>query len=373
VQLGIADIEEYLALKYSEDQPRDSGGRFTSSGGGDVSRVAEAPVRSELSPHTGMPIRPDLPSENVRAFGVGERVIFGDRLNPAYSRAGAVAEAAPLMKRELAVDLAKRTKDIPIEQLRLAVPDLARAYEYDRPPDGYRLVRYDDRLILAAPNAFYDPPGSRAIPLTDEDAVREYVMSQIVDSWAKTANDNNAQALAIQERARDVFGVKDAASWDVRPTTEREVSADLDKNGPLYDRVLREMYATTQERFKEQGITEMQLYRGFNYSVLNPDRPTPSWLNNAVTLQADMPGGRQPVSIQQVPLRPLSSFSSDYDSAKKFSNPGTGGAQAVIGGVVPVERILSMPGTGFGAAREYEFVVIGGTEPFTVQATNERR
>lgn len=385
MQLGVADIEEYLALKDFDEgaHPRDEHGKFTSSG------VGGGGITSPLSPHTGLPIRLDYAPDNVRAHDAGERVIFGDKLNNGMSTRGAVAAVAPDIKRQTTLMLAEQTHDIPIEDLRRTDPQLAYVYAYRAAPGASATLLLDPRYPEAPNPADYEfvrdrndgrlslvrmgggfslLEGERAYPLTDEHITREYAMSQIVDRWAMTANDNRVESLALQNAAERVFGVKDAASWQTgSPSILRGAEQEADANAKVYDRVLREMYDASQEHFKELGITEMQLYRGVGYPRSGDER-APTWLANAVNLQADMPGGRQPISIQQVPLRPLSSFTSDYDTARRFASTGLAGPSAVIGATVPVERILSFPGTGLGAAREFEFVVIGGTDPFTVDA-----
>jgi len=66
--------------------------------------------------------------------------------------------------------------------------------------------------------------------------------------------------------------------------------------------------------------------------------------------------------IGDVTLTPLNSFSVARHIAVGFSGSGLveGFEPVVIHAEVPVSRILSMPGTGFGCLSEYEMVVLGG-------------
>ena len=98
--------------------------------------------------------------------------------------------------------------------------------------------------------------------------------------------------------------------------------------------LLRQMYDNTQRFFKNQGITEVVMYRGVRLPV--GKRPK---LGNVVRVKGNA----------------MESWSGDPDTSKNF---GT----VMLAMKIPVERILSIPMSGFGCLHEYEYVILGGVE-----------
>ena len=53
---------------------------------------------------------------------------------------------------------------------------------------------------------------------------RMFAVSELIHLWAVTSNDSNIPALAMQEVARDVFGLDDAEHWKVDPEEATKVA-----------------------------------------------------------------------------------------------------------------------------------------------------
>lgn len=190
------------------------------------------------------------------------------------------------------------------------------------------------------------PELSRQIPFyVIEEHAREYI-----DGWAETSGDHNASAVAYQIAARAEFGLS-GAQFDHLGKVE-DVAMEIlgrpatpDDDGPLnvdvYRALLRSTYEATQDLLRDAGIKSVPLIRGATYEDPN-GRPV------VVDRNADLN------------LQPLSSFSTDINSAQKFS-----GWLGEYGGHlhlmhVPADRVFSTPWSGIGCLPESEVVVLGG-------------
>lgn len=176
-------------------------------------------------------------------------------------------------------------------------------------------------------------------------AIAEAASSNIIQTWAETSNDSNSLSLAIQETAKSEFGLVNTADWSIAEHLTDRVAEKIAEQSDVYRAVLRSQYNATQQFFKEQGIKEVTLYRGVrDYAPNRGDTVTEKGV--------------------QVQLRPLSSFATDPKIAKNFATLEN--SSAVFRLVVPVEKILSMPGTGFGCFNETETVLLGGIQQLDV-------
>jgi hypothetical protein len=150
----------------------------------------------------------------------------------------------------------------------------------------------------------------------------------------------------LQEVARQEFGLTDVAALragDLLPEAMRQYGDAL----PEFQHVLRTMYANTQDWFQERGITEVTLFRGESW----PEALKPGGL----TFDGAMHN-------QDVLLKPLSSWSTNLASASDFAQRAPGTAfGAIERATIPVDQILSVPGTGFGANYLDEMLVLGKT------------
>ena len=183
--------------------------------------------------------------------------------------------------------------------------------------------------------------------------IREAAVSDLVRVWAETSN-NTATALAIQHAAAMEFNLsgytkpKDILD-PVRSNINLIMSESLQRYGTREARaVLRDFvsaqYAETQQLFAENGISEVEIYRGM--TMANP-----------------------PTSGTSVNMRPLSSWSLSANVAESFALDTVRGRQEAVTmkATVPVSRILSTPITGVGCLAEGEVVILGGTMEVKIQ------
>jgi hypothetical protein len=189
-------------------------------------------------------------------------------------------------------------------------------------------------------------------------ALRDAV-NAVLATWSTTTNGEHPMALALQEVAVETFGMDAPEGWDdsdVYGLRERTEAARED-HGDLLAEVLTAMYDLTQERLREQGITSLHVLRG--YKVYDE---TPDWLAPAVE------GGE--VS-GEMPLRPLTSFTTDPAKAGTFARGRSTADGYVIEGTVPVERVVATPRTGVGCLAEREVVVMAGPGDWTIRRATQ--
>jgi hypothetical protein len=197
------------------------------------------------------------------------------------------------------------------------------------------------------------------------DAVREMGVSQLITNWAQTSNDSSPTSLAMQQAVADQFSLKNTADWEMSPELKKDVADDYAQNGEMYRAIAQAQYDSTQELLKSQGIDEVQLFRGYKF------------------LKSETPDWAKQEGLASVSTRPLSSFSSNMDKASEFAfkpqNVFGGEGEdfikpedmtningAVITGMVPADKIFSLPTTGFGCANEHEVTVLGDTQQWQV-------
>lgn len=176
-------------------------------------------------------------------------------------------------------------------------------------------------------------------------------VNELVHQWAITSNDANATSLNMQRAAQIEFDLdpQALAPWNIPEALQARMDADWLIHGDEYRVFLRAMYDETQEMFRELGVTEITVVRGFNFRW----GTTPDW---AYANDADV----------FVELRPMSSFAFTQAQANKFA----GGVYTYAN--VPVERIIGSARSGFGCLNETELVVLGGPNSMRV-ASNLRR
>lgn len=161
----------------------------------------------------------------------------------------------------------------------------------------------------------------------------EQAADAILSAWADSSNSHNQLSNALQSRAQELFGLKGKCF------TKKGMDRDVGRaSADVLDASLVHLYTTTQEHLKKAGISEVTVYRGM--------------------------GGLKGVTMGKVKglkvqLQPLSSFSTDLDTAFGFAygNPDSG----VLETTIPAERIVGIAATGLGCLSEYEVVVAGGT------------
>jgi hypothetical protein len=174
-------------------------------------------------------------------------------------------------------------------------------------------------------------------------AVREACVSTLVGQWARTSNDSESTALAMQQAAAEEFGIKGHAGWtEASESSLRGAQENFGEHGEVYKDFFRAQYEATQAEFVKQGIgpdDTLLLYRGLENTDLPP---------TGTTFDAQ--------------LRPLNSYSTDPLVARRFADSN----ESCFATEVQAKDILSMPATGNGCLNEREMVVLGGVKESTV-------
>ncbi|GAG50328.1 unnamed protein product, partial [marine sediment metagenome] len=103
--------------------------------------------------------------------------------------------------------------------------------------------------------------------LAERTGMNPTVVNEFIGSWATSSTDNNANSLAMQMAAADLFGVEPTPyiveAWDKRES-EWPMHARADRG--YATTLLNAIYESTQEWFKERGITSVYLTRGMKFS-----------------------------------------------------------------------------------------------------------
>ena len=235
-----------------------------------------------------------------------------------------------------------------IEELNKKIFTLGIAVDAIRSPeDGWAVNNHFigtlDELAELISEKFFDVT-------TDEGKqyVREVAVSGLVQQWAISSNDSRPISLAIQKAAEEEFDIEGAFQWS--PSREVQEATDdfYSKYSNAYKRFVRAQYDSTQETLSDTGIEYVEAYRGYTteYDSELHNR------NSEITAQ----------------LRPLSSFSTSYETAIEFTG-GYGSSTSVlveeatssmvIKSFVPKEQIFSFSFTGVGCTGEKEMVVLG--------------
>jgi hypothetical protein len=182
------------------------------------------------------------------------------------------------------------------------------------------------------------------------------VSSAMVDDWASESTDGVA-ALAHQLAAADFHGTSTKSLLDYASTPsplfpaivrEKRIAQSqklLSENRDLMRELVRSEYEATQQFLRENGITEVTLFRGVG------------------TKSPDVKSG----DVVGVDGNPLSSWSTLRNEAVFFARGQTtwtdraGGKRdgLVLEMTVPARMIQSLPVTGRGCLLEYEVVLAG--------------
>lgn len=189
----------------------------------------------------------------------------------------------------------------------------------------------------------------------EENADQMNITNMLTHEWANTSDSGDTLAIAMQERAEELFGIKaDYKHWgDGReyPDLADRVSELMQTPGmkDTIDTFLKSQYMNTQMMFEEKGITEITLFRGFSVP------------NSQVS---DIFGKGIDSGQANLLLQPLSSFALKMNTAEGFASAHPGETSVVIAARVPVDRIIGTFSTGYGCLSESEMVVMGAqTEP----------
>ena len=195
--------------------------------------------------------------------------------------------------------------------------------------------------------------------------VTEREAADFVRQWAQSSNGDDMRSLAIQQDAAKEFGVKTseftqgrvkARGDQLKKDTEYFATrGGIPKDSTIWMKsqslmesdkqraVLRAMYNETQAELKARGITEVRLYRGVVLNDIDYKRVESAGFAN-------------------VPMdtNAIESWSVSVMTAGVFARGRPTGV--VFATVVPAERILATPATGFGCLTEGEIIVLGGID-----------
>ncbi|RGD62011.1 hypothetical protein DR950_33545 [Kitasatospora xanthocidica] len=264
------------------------------------------------------------------------------------------------LKAAMCDSLAKKMSGVPDEQLlsdrqrdrlaRVRAGDLA-AYRPESGANGY--ADHIDQADLDS-GARREPWGYVRMGAEEyRDFARAEAVSHHVAGWAATSNDHDANALALQETARQAFNLTDTMAWEHGDADlDAETAQALAEDGPVLHAFLTAMWESTQAHFADLGVTHVTVHRGFTGGY-----------DDTHVSEIDGQG-----TVTDLPLRPLSSFTTEEHVAADFA---THGGEVHVGytisGDVPVTRILAVPGTGIGCLDESEIVILAGPGDWHVQ------
>ncbi|MFJ4189459.1 hypothetical protein [Kitasatospora sp. NPDC089509] len=264
------------------------------------------------------------------------------------------------VKAAMCDSLARRMDSIPDEQLlderqrdrlaRVRSGHLA-AYRPESGANGY--ADYVEQADLDS-GARREPWGYVRMNAEEyRDFARAEAVSSHVAGWAATSNDHDPDALTLQESARQAFHLTDTMAWEHGDADlDAETAQALADDGPVLHAFLTAMWESTQAHFAGLGVTHVTVHRGFTGGY-----------DDTCVSGLDSPG-----TVTDLPLRPLSSFTTEEHVAADFA---THGGEVPVGytisGDVPVTRILAVPGTGIGCLDESEIVILVGPGDWHVQ------
>jgi hypothetical protein len=190
----------------------------------------------------------------------------------------------------------------------------------------------------------------------------------LVDAWAESSADSVPRAIAVQLAANDLMGsppMHVPPSWGERNASTRRLGAELaETHRAALDVALGHIYQDTQAKLKAAGIETVEVYRGM-------------LVNRGDFRVGDAKIPLDRAHVGEVTLQPLSSFSSNVETASSFSLEGlpstvrateTSPVAVMMAVRVPRAQVFSTAQTGMGCLSESEFILSGGTPTRAVYA-----
>jgi DNA polymerase III epsilon subunit-like protein/GNAT superfamily N-acetyltransferase len=198
------------------------------------------------------------------------------------------------------------------------------------------------------------------------------LFSDFIHTWAISANNSNPVGLAIQNVAREMFGLDEAVGWT--PGIRRKLSGSSEevvetigavavsarkpgmpdhefdgaprvegRQREVIKSIMQAIYDGTQKYYEERGITHVPVWRGMRQAE-----------------GASTPAEGKPIA-QKAVMRPLSSWTFSPTMANEFSYAHVAGEEGsvVLKGYVPVSDVFCSALTGFGCLAEDELVLLG--------------
>jgi len=181
-------------------------------------------------------------------------------------------------------------------------------------------------------------------------------IEDMVSQWAGTSGDHSPGALRMQAAAAEEFGVPlgkyltDQIAFTFRATGGNVWAGVPDWVRDSMRAMARHQYDLTQAEFARQGVTHVFAYRGISVAEGIFDERTGRRISAGES------------GATTVESSPLSSWSVDDSTSMEFATQDDPGGAYLLSASIPVERVFSMPLTGFGCVGEYEFVILGGND-----------
>lgn len=193
---------------------------------------------------------------------------------------------------------------------------------------------------------------------------KENVVQRFLDEWAASSSDHNRTSLLLQEAVKSRFGEAFGMTREQQSSTALDWAKDVIKDpevSAMMQDVVDGIYDNTQKQLRESHYT---LFRG---AAWMSDKLPPE-VKQALDVGNVSPDinvnegddGRTAMLRQNLQFNSLASFSTDYETAHHFSQSANGDVSAMLGAIVPKNRIFATFATGVGCSNESEFVVLGG-------------
>lgn len=207
---------------------------------------------------------------------------------------------------------------------------------------------------------FFDNP-------EDIEAFKEKAASILVAQWAETSNGSDMLSHALQIAAAETFKMPAGswAPWKVQ-SKNAQYTKDILENAEYYYGIhssvlkdfLKTMYDLTQDRFKNYGIKYLTLYRGTGV--------------DEEAFKIDTGIEYNGIGDAEILQRPMSAWAWLHGDAFNFATSRLQErAGMFMGTIIPVEQVLSIPGTGFGCFEEAEVVLLAGKNRLVRAATSD--
>ncbi|EKX63918.1 zeta toxin family protein [Streptomyces ipomoeae] len=347
-QLGRSDLHHVVLERFDQvaEHARGTAALLPREPGFQVALPAPAPER-----HYPLPPPPGS-QERIDQQRIGEALLTDGGRITSTSQAKTIAIQA------LAERMRSSTPELTLAAFGLVVgTDMAH-----RLGDGrYALVPHNAKYPSMGADVLrideLDPANPRHAPdrtlrMDDPRAdalVRQIAVSEVMGAWAYGSN-NNVRVLALQEAAKEEFGLTGVLEWRMDTRTRDAVNMELDYNRDALRDFLRTQYDLTQESLSARNVTEVIAYRALTW---HERAAQPDW------------AGLEVGDAFEARHRPLSSWAADRQIVADWLEQ-RGGHAVILVDRKPAQDILSMPTTGMGFLGQKEWVTLPGDRLVTL-------
>ena len=192
-------------------------------------------------------------------------------------------------------------------------------------------------------------------------------------AWASTSTGDGPSVAMQMAVAEEISGKPDTTIEPARREAIDEAKLIMSEHGDSLKAVARATYQATQEELAMRGIENVLLFRGVRIPLKS--LPSSDGMNQAVEIinarRAVSPNGTSyHVTDDKIEGNPISSWSTDYDTANDFANYGSskGVASVLYSAIVPASSIYSTAATGPGCLTEAEMIVLPLNEEVPAKA-----